>query len=234
MGHGRARGTPRSPAAESSLAVGGAPSPRQRSSFVGSRLASALALFPLGAWTVAHIWHNLSAFDGAQAWQASVTGYPHPFAEAMTAIVVLLPLVLHTIWGLGRLATSRPNNFRYSSYGNLKYLLQRLSAVGVLLFLGAHLWLAMIQPRLETGQAEPFADIAHEMRHHWPTLATYLLGTLGISYHLANGTHTFCMTWGVVSSRRGMLRLEPVAVGLFVLLLAMSWGAVYALWAAGA
>lgn len=180
-----------------------------------------------------HIWHNLSAFEGPGAWQAAVTEYPHPVAQAITAIVVLLPLALHAIWGVGRLATTRPNNFRYPFYANLNYLLQRASAVGVLLFLGAHLWLALIRPRIETGRAEPFADLAHEMHDHWPTLVTYLLGTLGTAYHLANGSQTFCMTWGIVSSRRGLQRLGPIAIGVFVLLLGMSWSAIYALWAAG-
>jgi hypothetical protein len=36
-----------------------------------------------------------------------------------------------------------------------------------------------------------------------------------------------------VGSQRGLRRLEGLALGLFVLLLMMSWGAVYALWAAG-
>jgi succinate dehydrogenase / fumarate reductase cytochrome b subunit len=42
------------------------------------------------------------------------------------------------------------------------------------------------------------------------------------------------MGWGVVSSRGALRRLEWVAVLVFVLLLAMSWGGVYALWASGA
>jgi succinate dehydrogenase / fumarate reductase cytochrome b subunit len=42
------------------------------------------------------------------------------------------------------------------------------------------------------------------------------------------------MGWGVVSSRRALARLEWLALTLFVLLLAMSWAAIYALWAAGA
>jgi succinate dehydrogenase / fumarate reductase, cytochrome b subunit len=227
------RGAPRLPSAESSLAGGVRASQGNRSGFLGSRLASVLAVVPLGVWTFAHIWQNLAAFEGADAWQAAVTEYPHPFAEGATAIVVLFPLALHTIWGLSRLATSRPNNPRYPFYGNLKYLLQRASAVGVLLFLGAHLWLALIRPRIVSGHAEPFADITHEMHYHWPTLVTYLLGTLGTSYHLANGVQTFCMTWGVISSRRALQRLDPIAIGIFVLLLAMSWSAIYALWAAG-
>jgi succinate dehydrogenase / fumarate reductase cytochrome b subunit len=205
-----------------------------RSSFFRARVASALAIFPLGVWTVVHVWHNLAAFQGAEAWQQSVTEYPNPVAEALTGIVVLLPLALHTVWGVGRLLSSRPNNVRYRLYGNLKYLLQRVTAAGVLLFLGAHLWLALLKPRLTEGHAETFADIAQHMHFHPPTLLTYVFGTLGVSYHLANGVQTVCMTWGVVSSQRALRRLEGVAIGLFLLLLAMSWGAIYALWAAGA
>lgn len=204
-----------------------------RASFIRARAASALAIAPLGAWTVLHLWNNLSAFGGPDAWQAAVTGYPHPFAQALTGIVVLLPLAIHVVWGIGRMATSRPNNLRYGTYANLKYALQRLSAVGVLFFLGAHLWIALIKPRLLDGSAEPFADIAHEMHFHTPTLVVYVLGTLGVAYHLANGVLTFSMGWGVVQTRAALRRLEGAALILFAVLLAMSWGAIYALWAAG-
>ncbi|HEV3190531.1 MAG TPA: hypothetical protein VGY54_08550, partial [Polyangiaceae bacterium] len=78
-----------------------------------------------------------------------------------------------------------------------------------------------------------FADIAHEMHFHAPTLVVYLLGTLGVAYHLANGAQTFCLSWGIVSTRAALRRLEWIAILFFVVLLAMSWGAVYALWTAG-
>ncbi len=204
-----------------------------RSSFFRSRVASLLAVVPLGAWVVVHLWHNLAAFKGSEAWQSAVTDYPHPIAEAVVGILVLLPLAIHIVWGLGRMWTSRPNNLRYGYYSNLKYLLQRLSALGVLLFVGAHLWLAFLKPRLQEGRAEPFADIAQEMHFHTPTLLVYVLGTLGVAYHLANGFQTFCMTWGLVTTRRGLARLDKYAMLGFVLLLGMSWGAIYALWAAG-
>jgi succinate dehydrogenase / fumarate reductase cytochrome b subunit len=205
-----------------------------RWAFLHARLASALAILPVGVWTIIHLWHNLTAFRGPQAWQEAVTEYPHPFAQAIVGVVVLLPLAIHTVWGIGRLSTSRPNNIAYAFYGNFKYLLQRIAAVGVLLFLGAHLWLAMIHPRVVLGRAEPFADIAEQMHSHRPTLVVYILGSLGVSYHLANGVQTFCMGWGIVSSRRALRRLEWVAILLFVVLLAMSWGTIWALWAAGA
>lgn len=202
--------------------------------FLRARLGSFLAVVPLGVWTVNHVWNNLSAFRGAAAWQADVTEHSHPVAFFASSVVALVPLALHTIWGVGRLLTAQPNNARYKYYGNLKYALQRLSAIGVLLFLGAHLWLAFLHPRITTGRPEPFADIAHEMHHHLPTLVVYILGVLGVSYHLANGLHSFTMAWGIVGSRQALKKLEGLTIAFFALLLAMGWGAIYALWDAGA
>lgn len=208
-------------------------SARIDTSFLRSRLGSLLAVFPLGVWTIVHLWHNLAAFQGAGAWQHAVTEYDHPLAFFGASVVALLPIVLHTIWGIGRILSTRPNNVRYPLFSNLKFAVQRLSAIGIMLFLGAHVWLAMLQPRLLRGRPEPFADIAHEMRHHGPTLIVYVLGVLGVAYHLANGLQTFTMGWGVVTSKRALRKLDFVAYGVFAVLLAMGWGVVYALWSAG-
>ena len=214
------------------MATAAARSSAQNAAFVRARLASVLSLLPLGAWTVVHLWHNLAAFEGPAAWQNAVTEYPPPLAQLVTLVVVLLPLVMHTAWGIGRLFTSRPNVVRYGFFANLKYALQRLSAIGVLLFLGAHLWLAMLQPRLTEGRPEPFADIAHEMHFHRPTLVVYILGTLGVAYHLANGLQSFAMGWGLVGTRRALKQMGWVSALAFVVLLGMSWGVIYALYAA--
>ena len=204
------------------------------SAFLGARLASLVSLLPLAVWTVAHLWHNLAVFDGPAAWQKAVTEYPSPFAQLTTLVIVFLPLAIHLAWGLARLVTTRPNNVRYGTFANLRYLLQRLSAVGVLLFLGAHIWEAALRPRLVEGQAEPFADISHEMHFHMPTLTVYVLGTLALAFHLANGLHSFAMGWGLVSSKRALRQTEWLILGAFVVLLAMGWGAIYALYTAAA
>ncbi|MCK8497762.1 succinate dehydrogenase [Myxococcus fulvus] len=198
-----------------------------------SRLGSFLAVVPLSFWVVNHLWDNLSAFNGGDAWQKSVTTYSNPYAQALTFIIVMLPLLFHTGWGLVRLFSFRPNNNRYNNYGNFKYILQRLSAVGVLAFLGAHIWLAFLRPRLLLGHPELFEDIAREMHFHGPTLVVYLLGTLGTAYHLANGLQGFAMGWGLLGSERAMRRFEPVSILIFLLLTAMSWSAIYALYQAG-
>ena len=204
------------------------------SSFFRSRLGSALAVVPLGAWTVLHLWNNLAAFRGGKAWESAVTDHKHAAAELVGSFIVMAPLLIHTLWGLARMRSGRPNVASYSFFANWKFLLQRLSALGVLLFLGAHIWLAKLQPRFVQGHPETFRDISREMHHHTPTLIVYVLGTLGVSYHLANGLHTFLMSWGIVSSRSALKKTEWMAYAAFLILLAMSWGAVYALWSAGA
>ncbi|MFZ5470876.1 MAG: succinate dehydrogenase [Myxococcota bacterium] len=201
--------------------------------FLWARWGSVLSLVPLGVWTVNHLWDNLSAFRGAAAWERSVTEYAHPVSHALTLFLVLGPLFLHTVWGVQRVLSARPNNLAYPFFENLKYLLQRMAAVGVLFFLGAHLWLAMLQPRLLEGRPEPFEDIARTMRFHGPTLLVYLLGTLGVAYHLANGLFGFAWTWGLATGRKGFARVGVLSVVVFVALLAMSWGVVWALWQAG-
>ncbi len=202
--------------------------------FLRSRLGSFLAVFPLGVWTLGHLWNNLAAFKGEHAWQTAVTEYPHPLAQLVTMIVVLLPLVLHTIWGISRMTQARPNIHKYTFFGNLKYIVQRLSAIGLMLFLGAHIWLAMLHPRFVEGHPEPFHHIAEQMRNHTPTLMVYILGTLGVAYHLANGLHTFAMGWGLVVSRRALKKFDIGVIALFLVFLAMGWGVIYALWSAGA
>jgi succinate dehydrogenase / fumarate reductase cytochrome b subunit len=209
------------------------PEGEPRSFFLRSKLASILAVVPLGVWTVAHVWNNLAAYSGASAWEQSVTSYPHPIAQLVTVVIVFAPLLLHTAWGIGRLFVTRPNNIHYNYYANLKYLLQRVSAIGVLLFLGAHVWLALIKPRIVEGRPEPFVEIAHEMRHHGPTLIVYLLGTLGVAYHLANGLATVAFSFGFVTAQRSQKRFEIVVLLFFLALLAMSWGAIYGLYRAG-
>jgi succinate dehydrogenase / fumarate reductase cytochrome b subunit len=149
----------------------------------------------------------------------------------MTLVVV--PLLWHVVWGIVRLGRTRSSTVR--NFSNLRYWLQRASAVGLLLFLGAHLWLAWIRPRFFEGRPEPFSDISHEMHHYTPTLIVYVLGILAIAYHLANGVWSFStMGWGVAVSKSAQAWLERVAVVVFIALLAIGWASVYALYQAGA
>ena len=202
--------------------------------FILARLGSLFAFAPVGVWTLMHLWHQLAAFQSGVAWQDAVTGHVNGATTALTFVIVLGPLLWHTVWGIARMFKSRPKPLQ-SGFSNLRYVIQRLSAVGLLAFLGAHLYLAWFEPRILKGRPEPFADIAYEMRHHGPTLAVYVLGILAIAYHLANGLWSFLtMGWGVTVSKSGMRWLERVSVLFFLVLLVIGWSAVYALYSGGA
>jgi succinate dehydrogenase / fumarate reductase cytochrome b subunit len=141
--------------------------------------------------------------------------------------------VLHAVWGIRRMFIMKPNLGRYPTYDNLKYILQRITALGLLAFIPAHLWLARLAPQIQHGRHEHFEDLAWHMAHHPPTLVVYLLGVVGVAYHLANGVATGGMTWGYAASPRAMKRMNVISISFFVLLLAMGYGAMYALWSYG-
>ena len=201
--------------------------------FILARLGSLFAFAPVGVWTVAHLWHQLAAYRSPQAWETAVTGHVNSASTVLVFVLVLGPLLWHTIWGIVRMLRSRPKPLQ-SGFSNLRYVIQRLSAVGLLLFLGAHLYLAWFEPRFLHGRPEPFAEISREMRFHTPTLVVYVLGVLAIAYHLANGLWSFLsMGWGVTVSKSGIAWLERVALLFFVVLLAIGWAAVYGLYVGG-
>src|SRR3989441_1534276 len=201
--------------------------------FLLARMGSLLAFFPLGVWTAVHLWSQLAAFSGAREWEQSVTAHASPATGALTMTLVMGPLRWHVGWGMVRLGKTRTSTAR--NFSNLRYWLQRASAIGLLAFLGAHLWLAWIQPRFVLGRPEPFSDIAREMHHHTPTLIVYILGVLAIAYHLANGLWSFAtMGWGIAVSKSAQAWFERLALLVFLVLLAIGWASVYALYQAGA
>ncbi|HEX4383215.1 MAG TPA: succinate dehydrogenase [Myxococcales bacterium] len=202
--------------------------------FILARLGSLFAFAPLGVWTLVHLWHQLAAYESAQAWQTEVEHHGSDAGAFLTFGVVLIPLVWHTVWGIGRMFKSRPA-VANRGFSNIRYMVQRLSAIGLLLFLGAHLYLAWFKPRFLEGHPEAFDEIAGEIRNHGPTTVVYVLGILAIAYHLANGLWSFLtMGWGITASKAALSWMEKVSVLFFLVLLVIGWAAVYGLYAAGA
>lgn len=207
------------------------------------RLGSVLAIAPLGVWTAWHLWENLYSWRGSAAWSERVvdttvtatgpTYTGNPVSAALVSVVVFAPLLIHLVWGLRRLGMARPNGYKF--FGNAKYVLQRLSALGLLGFIGAHVYLARISPALHspTGH-ESFEDIASHMHHHPPTLVVYILGVLGTTFHLANGVYTATFIHGLAASPKAQRRMQVFSVALFLVLLGIGWGAVAGLYAKGA
>jgi succinate dehydrogenase / fumarate reductase cytochrome b subunit len=201
--------------------------------FLLSRLGSLFSILPLGVWTLFHLWNNLASYSGPRAWQQEVTEHSSEASSLLVSLFVLIPLFWHMIWGIMRMGRSRPE-LGIGWFSNVRYIVQRLSALGLLGFLGAHLYLAWFSPRFLEHHPESFRDIAAHMHHHLPTTIVYALGILAVAYHLANGLWSFAMGWGLTVSRASQNWMQTVMLILFVIFLAIGWGAEYGLYSAGA
>jgi succinate dehydrogenase / fumarate reductase cytochrome b subunit len=127
-------------------------------------------------------------------------------------------------YGLFVVKKARPQLVRYFLFGNLKYFIQRLSGIGLLFFIPAHIYKTRIDPAL-SGYVLDFRHMS-EAFHEPLTLAVYFLGVLGVAYHLANGIWQFSIGWGIVTTEKGMHRVQIFSYIVFVLLLLMGYGAI--------
>ena len=198
----------------------------RRFPLTGKQLMSIFGLFPLGAYVVAHLWTNLNSLSGADTFDTAVrSSRAHPAMIFLEVFGLGLPLLVHAIVGARIIFRMRPNNGAYNRFRNLKYLLQRLSGIGLLLFLGAHVFKARLQPAL-AGTVESWQGM-HEALSEPLTFTVYLLGMIAIAYHLGNGVWSSSITLGLTTTQTGMKRMEWVSTAVFLLLLAMACLALY-------
>jgi succinate dehydrogenase / fumarate reductase cytochrome b subunit len=193
------------------------------------QIMSILGVVPLGAYVVAHLWTNLYSLGGADLFNQRLTESRSSPAFIFLEVFGLgVPILVHAWIGLKLIVKGRPNVKNYPTLRNLKYGLQRLAGVGVLLFLGAHVLKARILPA--TSGVEPGHETwagMHEALSEPITFTVYLLGLLGVSYHLANGLWGSAMTLGLTVTPKAQARMEWVTAVVFVVLLAMSGLALY-------
>jgi succinate dehydrogenase / fumarate reductase cytochrome b subunit len=194
--------------------------------FLWGKLFSFAGLVPLGVYVVLHLYSNLRSLGGAEAFNQHLAETRSlPFIVPLAVLVIWIPITFHGLFGLFKITQSRPNLGQFQYFQNLKYVLQRLSGLGLLLFIPAHIYKTRIEPGF-FGSTLDFAHMAEGL-HEPLTLTVYALGTLGVAYHLANGFWQFCIGWGLTTSEAGMRRVEKLSMLLFVVLLFMAYGAIW-------
>jgi succinate dehydrogenase / fumarate reductase cytochrome b subunit len=187
-----------------------------------------LGIVPLGVYVVLHLWTNMQSLAGPQAFDAAlVASRNHPAFLFLEVFGLGLPIVVHAGIGIAETLRSRPNNPAYNYFGNLEYVLQRVTAIGLLLFIGAHVYLARISPAMNSPVGHETWAGMHEALSEWDTFIVYTLGTLGVSYHLANGVRTASIRLGLAVSERAQRRMQYVGMALLVILVGMSGAAIY-------
>lgn len=200
------------------------------SAWVAKRIHSFVGIVPLGVYLVLHLSRNLATLLGPEAFDTAVAAtWQKPVNYVWTVLLVYLPLIYHTVYGL-KLAVSgeKKSIGSYWNLENARFVLQRLSALGLLGFLAAHLFLTRIHPAMGwvEGGKITYGYFAEHMWNNPVTAVTYLFGILAAAYHLGNGVGTFCISWGIATGKRGIEFAEKIALGFGLFLLVMGYAAV--------
>jgi succinate dehydrogenase / fumarate reductase cytochrome b subunit len=146
-----------------------------------------------------------------------------PFLWAISAVAILLPIVYHTIHGLYITLHGRPNVAQYGYTRNWLYMLQRVSALVLILFIAFHVlsfkgaFNAVLGNDLHfvPSRATP-STILHLQSHWWIGWVLYPIGILAATFHLANGFYAAGIAWGLTVSEAAQRRWGILCIGLFL------------------
>lgn len=186
-----------------------------------------------GGYLVVHLLVNATISQGGTVYQVQVDKiHSLPFLPLVEWVFIYLPIIYHTVYGIWITVTGQPNVQNYPYGKNIFYLLQRISALVIVLFVLFHV--LALKYGLFGGSVS--FDHTHALgtvgRHfdHWWVWIVYPLGILASCYHLANGFWTAAITWGLTVSASAQKRWGLVCVGLFVVtfvagMMALIWGA---------
>jgi succinate dehydrogenase / fumarate reductase, cytochrome b subunit len=143
-----------------------------------------------------------------------------PFLAAATWLLIFLPILYHTIYGLWLTYGGRPNVNQYPYSKNIFYLLQRVSALLLVAFLVFHVtamrgwWAASL--KFDPSQATE-TTVSHLNVSWLIGWFVYPLGILAACYHLGYGFWTAAITWGLTVSAAAQRRWGFICVAVFVL-----------------
>lgn len=200
------------------------------SAWVAKRIHSFVGIVPLGVYLVLHLSRNLATLAGPEAFDSAIAAtWQNPINYVWTVLLVYLPLLYHAIYGTKLALTGEKKSIsKYANLENVRFLLQRLSAFGLLGFLAAHIFLTrthLVMGWIDGGHIT-YGYFAEHMWHNPLTAPTYALGILAAAFHLGNGVGTFCISWGIATGKRGIQLAEYIALGFGLFLLVLGYAAV--------
>ncbi|WP_296808163.1 succinate dehydrogenase [Thiocapsa sp.] len=191
--------------------------------FLLRRLHSLLGLLPVGAFLIFHLWENSQSRFGAEHYNEHVVAALKGmnYLPLMEIFVIALPLLFHAGYGLVITAQMRAELARYSYTRNRLYWMQRVSGIGILLFLLMHVGMTRIAGFWDPNVGDDlFAHMQALLSQPW-MLGLYLVGLLLSVFHLANGLASMAIVWGLTTSVRAQALFGWVCVLIGLLLAAM-------------
>jgi len=199
--------------------------------FLLRRLHSLTGLV-FGGYLVVHLIVNatLAQLGAHDIYQVQVTKiHQLPFLWAWEWGLIYLPIIYHTVYGIYITVTGRPNVDRYKYAKNWFYVLQRISAIVIVLFIFFHIFAlkaGWFGTAMSFNPQRASGTNGRHMQAYWfiPWII-YPLGILASCFHLSNGFWTAAVTWGLTVSAGAQRRWGYVCAALFVVLMLCGFAA---------
>jgi succinate dehydrogenase / fumarate reductase cytochrome b subunit len=192
-------------------------------SFLLRRLHSLTGLV-FGGYIVVHLIVNATQIEGGvgrfDVYQLQVDKiHALPFLWVIEWVFIYLPIIFHTVYGVAITLGGQPNVEKYPYAKNYLYVVQRISAVVIVLFLLFHVlgMKGLLGRSLEfVPENASMSTARHINSSLWVAYFVYPLGIIASCFHLANGFWTAGITWGLTISAAAQRRWGYVCFGLFV------------------
>ena len=211
------------------------PSFLARHQFLIYRLFSLRGLVPVGAYLCIHLVTNAAVLGSPSTFQSQVDSI-HNLGILLPIVewtFIFIPILFHAVVGWLIISGAMPNNSAYPYPGNLRFTLQRVTAIIIFFFILFHV---LHMHKTLGGPFEPVGGAAFDPEHAassagralqgslWIQIV-YAVGVLASAYHLANGLWTFGLTWGIWTSPAAMRRANYISLVFGVALAAVGLAA---------
>jgi succinate dehydrogenase / fumarate reductase cytochrome b subunit len=188
--------------------------------FLLRRLHSLTGLV-FGGYLIVHLLVNATIAQGGRVYQTQVDKiHSLPFLPVLEWTFIYIPILYHTVYGIWITFTGQPNIDRYRYTRNWFYLLQRVSAFVIVVFMLIHvlsLKYGLLGASYSFDPEHAMATVGRHLDHGWLVWLIYPIGILASCYHLANGFWTAAITWGLTISADSQKRWGYACAGLFAL-----------------
>ena len=191
--------------------------------FLLRRLHSLTGVLPLTAFIFFHFFANSYSRQGDAAFNRVVDSLRGlPYLPIISWNLLLAPFLFHIALGLWIVFTGKSNALRQPHPRNFAFVLQRVAAIIVMVFVIYHV-VTMKYITLPTNGINYYAELSRKFANpyvYW----WYVVGVAATAFHLANGVCTFCVTWGITVGRTSqrLMAIAMTGAGLVVFLMGIS------------
>lgn len=191
--------------------------------FYSRKLHSLLGVIPLGFFLLEHMITNFSAVEGGSEGFREAVAFLNslPLVLVLEIFGIWLPLLYHGVYGLYIAFQAKPNNRRFPTERNLRYLLQRVTGVIAFVFVIWHVVETRVQVALGNVEHEELGGLMHEIVSNPLFFTLYIIGVVSAAFHFTNGLWSFLVSWGVTVGPRSQRVSSYICMGLFAIVAVM-------------